>query len=155
MPDKPKKPKIGMWIDTPDFLTTRIKLSAIFSSLEEAIEEGYTEKVFCKCPYPIFKQQTAQNWSSFAAIYIPLNTTQSKVLAQIQTTPIPKDIPWFKIESLLIALGCTIDYRGGSKLEIAKGNRSILEHRPHNTKHTPPETIKRIKTFLQTTGVIA
>ena len=155
MPNKPIKPKIGMWIDTPDYLCKRIKLSAVYDSIEKANKDGYTEKILYKDNFVILATQITSEWASFAAAIIPqiTNSKQRKTLKKIFTLPTPNDILWTDIESLLKHIGCVIEYNKGSRMTFKKDKEMIFIHRPHPQKQTPPETIKEIKNFLEDTGV--
>lgn len=82
-----------------------------------------------------------------------LNGRQQKTLERIFARPTPNDILWADIESLLRHVGCTIEYRGGSKVRITKGALKRIEHRPHPGNQTPARTTERIKDFLMLIGV--
>jgi len=81
------------------------------------------------------------------------NSKQQKTLERIFTTPVPNNILWSEIESLLRNLGCVIQYKGGSKVKIAKDTEKALIHRPHPGNQTPPETVIDIRTMLTNIGV--
>jgi hypothetical protein len=81
------------------------------------------------------------------------NSKQRKILERIFAEPIPNDILWTDIESLLRHIGCKIEYRGGSKIKIIKDTKKLFDHRPHPSNQTPSRTVKVIKNFLTRIGV--
>jgi len=87
------------------------------------------------------------------AVAQPTGARQRRTLQKIFSRPAPNDIPWADIESLLRHLGCTIEYRGGSKILILMGKEGHFEHRPHPSKQTPSRTTERIRDFLTRIGV--
>ena len=77
-----------------------------------------------------------------------LNPQQQKSLRKILKKPVPNDILWSNIISLMENIGCRIKYRGGSKFSIAKDGAMMFDHRPHGNQASP-ENVKKIKSFLE------
>mgnify|MGYP001547061625 CR=1 FL=1 len=70
------------------------------------------------------------------------NSKQRKTLEQIFTTPVPSNIEWKYVESLLKAQGAEITQGSGSRIRIKLNNVRAVFHRPH------PKKKKQIKGVL-------
>ena len=62
--------------------------------------------------------------------------------------PVPENLHWDDIESLLMAVGCTVKNRGGSKVGFGKDGEMLYVHRPHPQKEAKGYVIRKIKAFL-------
>lgn len=83
-----------------------------------------------------------------------VNSKQKEILKQIQKIPIPADINWSDIESLLRALGADITEGNGSRIRVKlNGERAVL-HRPHPENVTDKGAVKSVRRFLEQAGVI-
>ena len=58
------------------------------------------------------------------------------------------DIRWAEVESLLNALGVELVERAGSRVQLFKGNESIVVHRPHPRPETRRDTVRDITRFI-------
>jgi len=81
-----------------------------------------------------------------------MNSRQRKTLEAIFSTPVPKNLRWDDIESLLIAVGCKMKNRGGSKIGFAKSGLVLFVHRPHPQKEAAAFVIRDVKEFLVRIG---
>jgi hypothetical protein len=82
-----------------------------------------------------------------------MNSKQRATLEAIFSEPVPKNLPWDDIESLLKAIGCKIKNRGGSRAGFSKDNEMLYAHRPHPQKEAKTFTISKVKSFLERLGV--
>ena len=82
-----------------------------------------------------------------------MNSKQRKTLEAIFFEPVPKNLPWDDIESLLKAVGCKVNNRGGSKAGFGKDNEMLYVHRPHPQKEAKGYAISKVKAFLISIGV--
>ena len=82
-----------------------------------------------------------------------MNKKHQKTLAAIFTDPVPANILWNDIESLLLALGADISEGQGSRVRVAlQGVRAVF-HRPHPQKETNKGAVKSVRRFLQEAGI--
>jgi len=82
-----------------------------------------------------------------------VNKKHQKTIAAIFTDPVPANILWNDIESLLLALGADISEGQGSRVRVAlQGIRAVF-HRPHPQKETNKGAVKSVRRFLQEAGV--
>jgi hypothetical protein len=83
-----------------------------------------------------------------------MNSKQRKTFELIYKNPVPSNILWSDIESLLAALGAEITEGAGSRLRVKlKGVRAVF-HRPHPQKTTGKGAIGSVRRFLENAGVI-
>ena len=82
-----------------------------------------------------------------------MNSGQRKTLEAIFSNPIPKNILWDDMESLLKSVGCTVKNRGGSKVAFGKGTEMLYVHRPHPQKEATAFVVSKIRVFLERLGV--
>ena len=71
-----------------------------------------------------------------------------RTLEKMRSTPTPADIRWAEVESLLNALGVELVERAGSRVQLFKGNESIVVHRPHPRPETRRDTVRDITQFI-------
>lgn len=82
-----------------------------------------------------------------------MNKKHQKTIAAIFTDPVPANILWNDIESLLLALGADVSEGQGSRVRVAlQGIRAVF-HRPHPQKETNKGAVKSVRRFLQEAGV--
>lgn len=77
-----------------------------------------------------------------------MNGRQYKTLKAIFDTPVPKNLPWADIESLLLALGCVLEVGGGSRVVFTRDGKRASFHRPHPGKEAKPYQVRDAKDFL-------
>jgi hypothetical protein len=83
-----------------------------------------------------------------------MNNKQQETLEAIFSIPVPKNLQWDDIESLLSAVGCTIKNRGGSKVGFGKDGEMLYIHRPHPQKEAKGYIVRKVKAFLITLEVM-
>ena len=82
-----------------------------------------------------------------------MNNKQRKTLEAIFSEPIPQNLLWDDIESLLKAVGCEVKNRGGSRVGFGKDNEMLYAHRPHPQKVAKAFAINKVRAFLEHLGV--
>jgi len=82
-----------------------------------------------------------------------LSSKNKKTLQAIYHDPVRSDIPWSRIESLLISLGAEISEGRGSRIRVALNGIRMVFHRPHPKKETDKGAVKSVQRFLNTAGV--
>lgn len=63
-----------------------------------------------------------------------LNGNQQDTLRQIYANPVPVNLEWRKVESLLLAIGCQLVEGRGSRVRFEKNGKVATFHRPHPVK---------------------
>jgi hypothetical protein len=82
-----------------------------------------------------------------------MNGKQRETLTAIFSEPVPKNLLWDDMESLLKAIGCKVKHRGGSKIGFGKDNEMLYAHRPHPQKEAKVFAVKKVRAFLERLGV--
>jgi hypothetical protein len=82
-----------------------------------------------------------------------MNKKQQATLEAIFAEPVPKNLLWTDIESLLKAVGCNVKNRGGSKVGFSLDNDMLYAHRPHPQKEAKTFAVSKVKDFLKKHGV--
>lgn len=78
-----------------------------------------------------------------------LRRRHRRTLERMGSTPTPADIRWAEVESLLNALGIELVERSGPRVQLFKGNESIVVHRPHPGPETRRNTVRDIVRFIE------
>lgn len=82
-----------------------------------------------------------------------MNNRQRKTLEAIFTQPIPTDLAWEDIESLLLSVGAKKTEGSGSRIRFELEKKDILLHKPHNPKIMRTYQIKLLKEFFEKVGI--
>lgn len=82
-----------------------------------------------------------------------MNTKQRKTLERIFVSPTPVEMNWDDIESLLTALGVTLDDGSGSRLRITLHGEHLHVHVPHPKRVSTRKMIRAVRDFLNQAGV--
>lgn len=82
-----------------------------------------------------------------------MNSRQKRTLAAIFADPISGTIEWSAIESLLIAVGCTIIEGSGSRVRFVKDGMVEIFHRPHPAKEAKQYQVRAARAYLTRLGV--
>ena len=72
----------------------------------------------------------------------------NKTLGQVFKNPVPTNIKWRDIETMLISLGAEVKERNGSRVRFTIQNVQIMLHRPHPRPETKAYVIKNVRAFL-------
>jgi hypothetical protein len=82
-----------------------------------------------------------------------MNNRQRANLGAVFTDPVPSDIEWRDIETLLSALGAELSEGRGSRVRAALNGRRAVFHRPHPERVTDKGAVKSVRDFLTEAGV--
>lgn len=77
-----------------------------------------------------------------------MNNKHRKTLEAIFAEPISGNLPWDRIEALLLAIGCRAVEGSGSSVTFEKDGRRAHFHRPHPQREALPYRIKVVREFL-------
>lgn len=82
-----------------------------------------------------------------------MNSRQRKTLEAVFATPVPKNLVWADIASLLVSLGAKKVNRDGSAVSFAFNGARLDVHRPHPQKEAKPYVVRNTAQFLTLAGV--
>lgn len=81
-----------------------------------------------------------------------MNKRQRATLEAIFTKPVPQDIRWSDIESLIKALG-DLEEREGSRVAFTVNGVRAVFHRPHPRPVTDRNAVRDLRDFFERAGV--
>jgi hypothetical protein len=84
--------------------------------------------------------------------YKSVNSKQQKTFELIFKNPVPSNILWPDIESLLAALGAETSEGTGSRLRVKLNGVRAVFHRPHPQKTTDKGAVSSVRRFLENAG---
>jgi hypothetical protein len=82
-----------------------------------------------------------------------MNGKHRRTLEAIFSRPVPSDIRWADIESLLIALGAERSEGRGSRVRFLLNGAEAVFHRPHPKPETNKGAVASVREFLCLAGV--
>lgn len=82
-----------------------------------------------------------------------LNGNHQDTLRQIYANPVPVNLEWRKVESLLLAIGCQLVEGRGSRVRFEKNGKVAAFHRPHPAKEAKPYQVRDARAYLELLGV--
>ncbi len=82
-----------------------------------------------------------------------MNAKQRKMCEAISGKPVPADLRWADIESLLIALGAERSEGSGSRVRFALNGFFAVFHRPHPKPVPDRGAVVAVRKLLETAGV--
>ncbi|ATQ67569.1 MULTISPECIES: type II toxin-antitoxin system HicA family toxin [Methylosinus] len=82
-----------------------------------------------------------------------MNAKHRRTLEAIFARPVPSDIRWTDIESLLIALGAERSEGRGSRVRFLLAGAEAVFHRPHPQPETDKGAVAAVRRFLESAGV--
>lgn len=82
-----------------------------------------------------------------------MNSRQRKTLEAVFRDPVSGTIEWTAIESLLLAVGCTVTEGSGSRVRFVKDDEYEAFHRPHPAKEAKRYQVRAARDFLIRLGV--
>ena len=82
------------------------------------------------------------------AIIITMNSKHRKTLEIVFSDPISGNLPWDRIEALLVAIGCNVVEGSGSSVTFEKDGRRAYFHRPHPQREALIYRVKAVREFL-------
>ena len=77
-----------------------------------------------------------------------MNSKHRKTLATIFTDPMSGNLPWDRIEALLVSVGCQVIEGSGSSVTFEKNGRRTYFHRPHPQREALMYRVKAVREFL-------
>ncbi|MBU0499957.1 MAG: type II toxin-antitoxin system HicA family toxin [Gammaproteobacteria bacterium] len=77
-----------------------------------------------------------------------MNSKHYKTLEAVFSDPVNGNLPWDRIEALLIALGCQVVEGSGSSVTFEKDGRRAHFHRPHPQPESLRYRVKAVREFL-------
>ncbi len=77
-----------------------------------------------------------------------------KTLSEMLRNPIPSNIRWKRIESLIVHYGADMEDRGGSAVTFHLNGVKATFHRPHPGSDADKGAVASALTFLRRAGVI-
>lgn len=83
-----------------------------------------------------------------------LNSAQQATFEAILERPTRSDVRWSAIESLIRALGGTVTEGAGSRVRFSLNGTRAVFHRPHPRPVTGRMTLRDVRDFLITAGVV-
>ena len=86
-------------------------------------------------------------------IFGRVNSKQRKTLTAVFKDPVSGAIAWADIESLLIAVGCTVVEGNSSRVRFVSGGHIASFHRPHPAKEAKRYQVRDAREFLIKIGV--
>jgi hypothetical protein len=82
-----------------------------------------------------------------------MNSKHQKTFESIFKNPIPPNILWADIESLLTALGAELSEGAGSRVRVKLKSVRAVFHRPHPQRTTDKGAVGSVRRFLENAGV--
>ena len=82
-----------------------------------------------------------------------MNSKHRKTLEAIFGKPTTATLEWARVESLLIAVGCSVIEGRGSRVRFINGEVVATFHRPHPAKEAKPYQVEDARAFLEMIGV--
>lgn len=82
-----------------------------------------------------------------------MNSKQVKTLNAVFAKPTATTPEWARIESLLLAAGCTLIEDNGSRVKFVHGSTIASFHRPHPAKEAKAYQVDGVRAFLTLIGV--
>ncbi|QBF25477.1 type II toxin-antitoxin system HicA family toxin [Pseudomonas tructae] len=82
-----------------------------------------------------------------------MNNNQRSTLKSIFSKPLPNNLEWARIESLLVGAGARVIEGRGSRVRFELNGVIATFHRPHPDKDAKPYQIRDARLFLEQAGV--
>jgi len=76
-----------------------------------------------------------------------------KTLQAVFAEPVPKSLPWRRLEALLVAAGFALVEGDGSRVRFEKDGVIAMFHRPHPAKEAKPYQVRDARRALELVGV--
>jgi len=77
-----------------------------------------------------------------------MNSKHRKTLAAFFSDPANGNLPWDRIEALLVAIGCRAVEGSGSSMTFERDGRRAYFHRPHPQRDSLAYRVKAVREFL-------
>lgn len=82
-----------------------------------------------------------------------MNSRHRHTLEILFSDPVRGNIPWNRVEALLVAVGCNVVEGNGSSVTFEKDGRRAYFHRPHPQREALIYRVKAVREFLTKLGI--
>ncbi|WP_310539692.1 type II toxin-antitoxin system HicA family toxin [Phenylobacterium sp.] len=82
-----------------------------------------------------------------------MNSKQAKTLKAVFADPLSGTVEWAAIESLLLAVGCSVIEGAGSRVRFQRRGVIASFHRPHPAKEAKRYQVRDAREYLTKLGV--
>ena len=82
-----------------------------------------------------------------------LSSKNRRIFIAVFAQPIPVDILWADVETLLVALGAELSEGRGSRVRVALAGVRAVFHRPHPQRETDRGALRSLRRFLAEAGL--
>ncbi len=87
--------------------------------------------------------------------WAPMTKKQLRTLEGIFADPVPANIAWHDVESLLKALGAELTEGKGSRVRVVLSGVKAVFHEPHPEKEVGKGMVRSLRDFLNAAGIPA
>ncbi len=82
-----------------------------------------------------------------------MNAKYEKTLERIFQNPVPANIKWRDIETMLVSLGAEIEEGRGSRVRVRLNGIVTIFHRPHPSPDTKKGAVIALRKYLLEAGI--
>jgi hypothetical protein len=82
-----------------------------------------------------------------------VHSKHRRTLRAVFADPVPANLRWRDIETLLAALGATVEEAAGSRVSVVLSGVPAVFHRPHPGPEAKESTVRAVRYFLTRAGV--
>lgn len=82
-----------------------------------------------------------------------MSPKHEKTLERVFQNPVPANIKWREIETMLVSLGAEIEERAGSRVVVKLNGEVQVFHRPHPKPDTNKGAVVALRKFLENAGL--
>lgn len=82
-----------------------------------------------------------------------MNSKQAKTLKAVFADPVSGTVEWAALESLLVAVGCTVIEGAGSRVRFQCRGVIASFHRPHPAKEAKRYQVRDAREYLTKLGI--
>lgn len=82
-----------------------------------------------------------------------MHSKHRRTLRAVFADPVPANLRWRDIETLLAALGATVEEAAGSRVSVVLNGVPAVFHRPHPSPEAKKSTVRAVRYFLIRAGV--
>lgn len=78
-----------------------------------------------------------------------MNGRRRNTPKEVFSDPVPGNLEWRRIESMLVAIGCKVIEGDGSRVGFRRGGMRADFHRPHPGKEAKTYRVRAVPEFLE------
>ena len=116
------------------------------------LEEGASQAIVRNAPLQGPQREVLRDFCYDTRFDI-MNSRSRQTLRALFTRPVPADIRWSSIESLIRTLGGDVSEGAGSRVRFQLNGRKAVFHRPHPKPEANRSTVRDVRDFLEAAGV--